>query len=362
MQPLAVWAEYGGSFADLRRGCRIRLAAFTAFQASSRTVCSLALPPHFRYIVPDDAPCLCEGRQATPSSSIEGVEVSDCLGIMYAVCTCTKDACGSRGWIVGQLSREPRSDMERHKIWIRLSPPVEFCHQTETALMVKEQEFPVELSVERVWEGRLQQQSDIFRMSLYLGDREGDEHVLRTAFSAYDLWGLISSADHVWPSGGFLSSSDHPKNATMEILLSGACFWSDLRRPRLFAYATQSGTSCDTVRLTEKLLSGHVDLYLQGYEPYPSGVRVPHDFIVCATLTRGLQTGKGTTIAPGEGLWFRVPFRALAWRHMQRPAQDASGIPWEPVTTPMLLKFERTGRKVDAVNGIYVQQHLTRAE
>lgn len=245
--------------------------------------------------------------------------------------------------------------MERHKIWIRLTPPVEFCHQTETSLTINEHEFPAELSIERVWEGREQQQSDVFRMSLYLGDREGDEHVLHTAFSAYDLWDLIISVDYVWSSDGFLSSSSHPNNATMKELLSGAYLWSDSRRPRLFRYATRSDTPYDTVDFTEKLLSGHVDLHLQRYEPYPSGAKRPHDFIVCATLTRDFQTVKGATIPSGEGLWFRVPFRALAWQHLQRPAQNASEIPWEGVTTPMLLKFERTGRKVEAINDIYVK-------
>ncbi len=245
--------------------------------------------------------------------------------------------------------------MQRHRVWIALAPPVEFCHQTEAALIVEEPEFPAELSVERVWEGRGQQQSDVFRMSLYLGDREGDEHVLHTAFSAYDLWDLIRSADHVWPSEGFLSSSDHPKNATMEMLLSRTYLWSDSRRPRLFPYATKSGTPHDTVRFTEKLLSGHVDLYLQEYAPFPSGKKPPHDFVVCATLTCDLQTGKGTTIPSGEGLWFRVPFRALAWQHLRRPTQNAGEIPWERVTTPMLLKFERTGRKVEPLSGVYVR-------
>ena len=141
----------------------------------------------------------------------------------------------------------------------------------------------------------------------------------------------------------------------MEMLLSGAHLWSDSRRLRLFCYATRIGTPHDTVCLTEKLLSGHVDLHLQGYAPYASGLKRPHDFIVCATLTRDFQTGKGATIPSGEGLWFRVPFRALAWQHMRRPAQSTSEIPWEGVTTPMLLKFERTGRKVDAIDGVYVQ-------
>lgn len=245
--------------------------------------------------------------------------------------------------------------MERHGIWIRVTPPVEFSHQTGAALIINEHEFPAELSVERVWAGREQQQCDVFRMSLYLGDREGDEHVLHTAFSAYDLWDLILSADYVCSSEGFVSSPSHPKNATMEELLSGAYLWSDLRRLRLFRYATRSDTPYDTVDFAEKLLSGHVDLHLQRYEPYPSGAKRPHDFIVCATLTRDLQTAKGAAIPSGKGLWFRVPFRALAWQHLQRPAQDASEIPWEPVTTPMPLKFERTGRSVHALNGVYVQ-------
>ncbi len=244
--------------------------------------------------------------------------------------------------------------MERHRIWIRLTPPVEFCHQTGTVLIVNEPEFPAELSVHRVWEGT-EEQCDVFKMSLYLGDSGGDEHVLHTAFSTYDLWGLLSSVDYVRSSEGFLSGPDHPKNATMEVLLSGAYLWSDSRRFRLFCYGTKIGTTHDTACFTEKLLSGHVDLYLQGYEPYPSGAKRPHDFIVCATLTRSFQTGKGATIPSGEGLWFRVPFRALAWQHLRRPGQDASEIPWESVTTPMLLKFERTGGKAEAINGIYVQ-------
>jgi hypothetical protein len=192
-------------------------------------------------------------------------------------------------------------------------------------------------------------------MSLYLGDREGDEHVLHTAFSTYDLWGLISSVDYVRSTEGFLSGPDHPKDATMEVLSSGAYLWSDSRRLRLFCYGTKIGTPHDTVCFTEKLLSGHVDLHLQGYAPYASGLKIPHDFVVCATLTRDFQTGKGATIPSGEGLWFRAPFRALAWRHLQRPAQDASESPWEPVITPMPLKFERTGRKVDSLKGVYVQ-------
>lgn len=239
---------------------------------------------------------------------------------------------------------------------LRVTPPVKFAHSSGKCLTMTEGWINAEATFAKAGEGRDYQQCDVMEKTLFLKDDSGNEHALTTNVSSYDLWDLISITDNAWSEDGFFSSPCHPKRATLIKVLSNMYLWSDTRRPRTFLYAEKILQKYETISLTEHLLSGHIDLYMQKYEPFPSGQMVPHDFVISVELERDLESERGHGVPSGSALWFRVYFQKLGWLHTQRPSENIDeGIAWETLGDPVLLQFTPTGMKSEPNIGIHLQ-------